>query len=212
VRVAVYACLVFAACAVPPSPSEPSHAAAHPNEAGVARVVFRPSDSQIVTPAGTFGACERKRNSTGVFTVFCDKLGDEAQEGLIFNFYLPGVWTKEPFTAEEVAKMLQAQSRSDSTFVSGFAAPDSRTGVLNYFLFLSATYPETRSGQGYLARVAPLGDGVYSLLHTRTFEGPPELMPEVIRRWLAETVKQNEQPTSVIEASEEWLSVVRGER
>ena len=62
--------------------------------------------------------------------------------------------------------------------------------ALNYFLTMSATYPDDQSGQGFITKVAPLGNGVYSLLHTRMFQGAPELMPEIIRRWLVETLKQ----------------------
>lgn len=126
----------------------PTPVEARANDAGAPRVVFAPSDTQIVTPDGTFGNCERKRNPTGVFTVFCDKLEGGAQEGLIFNFYVPGVWRNEPFTSEEIAQMMRAQLRSDTTFVGGFGAPDSRTRALNYFLTMSATYPDARSGQG----------------------------------------------------------------
>ena len=84
--------------------------------------------------------------------------------------------------------MMRAQLRSDTTFVGGFGAPDAKTGALNYFLTMSATYPDAQSGQGFITKVAPLGNGVYSLLRTRMFQGPPELMSELIRSWLAEMV------------------------
>jgi hypothetical protein len=74
---------------------------------------------------------------------------------------------------------------------------------------MSATYPDDRSGQGFVTKVAPLGNGVYSLLHTRMFQGPPELVPELIRRWLIEVLQQKGMPISVIEPSEDWLGVVR---
>jgi hypothetical protein len=233
-RFAGLTCLLLAACSPPPTPtaptpSESSTAPAHsappsassmppaspgeerPKGVDAARVVFGPRDTQIVTPDGTFGNCERKRNPTGVFSVFCDKLGGD-QEGLIFNFYLRGVWRNEPFTAEDVAQEMRAQLRPDTTFVGGFAAPDSRTRALHYFLTMSATYPDAQSGQGFVTKVAPLGDGVYSLLYTRMFRGPPELMPEMIRSWLVEMSNQKEMPVTVIEAGEDWLDVVRGGR
>jgi hypothetical protein len=34
-------------------------------------------------------------------------------------------------------------------------------------------------------------------------------MPELIRRWLVETLKQKGMPVNVIEPSVEWLSVAR---
>lgn len=233
--VAGAACVLLSACAPPPAPAAPppsesstapaqsaspsasptpppSRAEERPKDAGAARVVFGPSDTQIVTPDGTFGNCDRKRNPTGVFTVFCDKLGEGAQEGLIFNFYVPGVWRNEPFTAEDVAQEMRAQLRPNTTFVGGFAAPDSKTRALHYFLTMSATYPNDQSGQGFITKVAPLGNGAYSLLHTRMFQGPPELMPELIRRWLVETLKQKGMPVNVIEPSVEWLSEAQGGR
>jgi hypothetical protein len=169
--------------------------------------VFRPSDSQIVTSYATFGNCDRKRNATGVFSVSCDKLGNENEEGLIFNFYVRGPWAEQSFTAREIAARMQ----EDPAYLSGFTAPDPQTGALAYFLIMSSA-GDRQGGQAYVVKVAPLGDGVYSLLHTRKFEEPAERVPEMIRTWLAETLRRGDNPTSAIEPSEEWLSLARGER
>lgn len=176
------------------------------------RIVFAPGDVQLVTREGTFGNCERTLEETRVFVVACAKLGDEQEEGLILNLYVPGVWTTESFTAEDVARMLRARQRERASFDYGFAAPDPSTGALQYFVARTALQPEEQTGQAWLVKVAPLGDSVYSLLHTRTFQGPPDLLSEPMRSWLAESLEKKDDPALTIEPAEEWLGIARGAR
>src|SRR5689334_11837086 len=75
------------------------------------RVLFQPESKTLSLALGEFGPCELEHDrETKVSIVYCEKAGSQGQEGILFNFYLPGVWNTEPFNAESVAMQLRDDS------------------------------------------------------------------------------------------------------
>ena len=182
-------------------PAEPAASTARP-----VRVAFGPTDAVLELSFGRFGPCEvEEDSSTKVFVVYCDKAGAGEKEGILVNFYLPGYWDPGPFDAESVALTIREQLGPETTLEKAFTATDPASGAPNYFLSLSAVYPEEQSGQAFIVKVAPLQGAVYSMFHSVMFSGAAETMRDTIRGWLDENLDTRARILARVAPDAAWL-------
>jgi hypothetical protein len=196
----------------PPTDSSGSTAAssqAVPSERAI--VMLRPGASGFELPIGRFGPCSLTHDQqTRVSTLFCDKSGTENDEGILFNFYVPGVWAKEAFSAESIALQFRS-SLSPDELVFSFAAPEHPGGELRYHIYSMKEYAEKATGQAWITRVARLRDGVYAMSYSRVFYGPPESMREQIRTWLRDNLSAYSTALDAVQLDDGWLDYVKSQ-
>ena len=191
--------------ATPPAQEPPPSSDARP-----AATVLRPTDTHFEISRGRFGPCELERDpETRVAILYCDKSGDPRSEGILFNFYLPGIWASKPFTAEQVAMRIRDGVKQPTTVNFAFGAPHPVSHAIVYYITLMTVYADRNAGQVSFMKVAPLGDAVYSMSYSRMFSGPPEQMPEMIRKWLLSNLKRSYDAIDEVEPDEQWVSYLR---
>lgn len=169
-------------------------------------VPFRPASTTLHLSLGDFGPCQVEHDpQTHVSTVFCDKSDAAGQEGLLFNFYLPGVWSAPPFTPEDVARQLRDSSRP-GTFVEGFfSAPDAPGSEPAFHIVTTAVYPDDHAGQAFIIKVARVGPAVYSRIYSRMFVGPSEDLRGPMRAWLARNLEKYSAELERLRVDEAWV-------
>jgi hypothetical protein len=168
-------------------------------------IVLRPGSPTFELSIGKYGPCELSRDlETLVSTLFCDKIGALGEEGILFNFYLPGIWSTKPFTPETVALQIRDSTRANSFVEESFAAPDS-AGGLAFHITQVIVYPNDNSGQVYVVKVAGLGGAAYSMVYSKMFHGPPQYMRDRIRAWLAENVGAYSRELAAIKLEDAWI-------
>lgn len=183
------------------APTEPS------GDEGQPRKVFSPSEPAFELSFGTFGPCDIEHDHrTGVSMVYCDRSDAPQQEGIVFNFYLPGVWSSGSLTAESVGREIVSKVDRNTTVEASFQAPDKTTGETVVFITMSAIYPD--GGQGFVMKVAPIEDAVYSMSYSKLFSGPPSALRSTIRAWLARTVEEHGTELGALQPDEAWVQVL----
>jgi len=174
---------------------------------------LHPEDMGFELSFGRFGyPCDLERDSTThVIMLHCDRVDAPDEAGITVNFYLPGVWSAEPFTAESVAVSIRDNHSPNTRVLGAFAAPDSATGKLTFFLTTSTVYPDTSKGQAFIMKVAPLEDAVYSVFYTTMFSGRPEAMEARIREWLAAHITEYGREIGSMTLDPSWVTYLRSE-
>jgi hypothetical protein len=164
------------------------------------RKVFRPSDAGFDLSFGRFGyPCDLEHDSTThVVMLHCDKVDTPNEAGITVNFYLPGIWSSEPFTAESVASSIRDNVGPSESVNGAFGVPDSATGKLAYFLTTSAVYSDTNRGQAFIMKIAPLDDAVYSVFYTTIFLG-----------WLAAHITEYGREIGNMSPDPSWVAYLR---
>ena len=176
-------------------------------------VVFRPEATDFTLSLGKFGPCDIEHDPlTRVSTVFCDKVDAPDQEGILFNFYLPGIWTDSRLTPKYVALQIRDRSPRGTFLEAFFAAPDRPSGKLAFYIVQSAVYPEEQAGQVFLMKVARTGDAVYCRSYSRMFTGPPGDMRERIRTWLLANLDEYGRQLAPLRLGESWSRFLREHR
>jgi len=139
----------------------------------------------------------------------CDRVDAPDEAGITVNFYLPGIWSSEPFTAESVASSIRDNVGPNERVNGAFGAPDSATGKLAYFLTTSAVYSDTNRGQAFIMKIAPLDDAVYSVFYTIIFSGKPEATETRIREWLAAHITEYGREIGRMTPDPSWVAYLR---
>lgn len=173
--------------------------------------VFGPSVRGLELSFGRFGyPCDQEYDSTTrIAMLHCDRVDAPDEAGITVNFYLPGIWSSEPFTAESIATAIRDSHGPNAQVLAAFGAPDPLTSKRAYFLYLLDVYPDRHQSQVFVMKVAPLDDAVYSLFYTSLFSGSPETMAENIREWLAAHLLEYDDEIGRLTPDPSWLPHVR---
>jgi hypothetical protein len=171
---------------------------------------FLPDAAGLKLSFGRFGyPCHLEADSkTRVVMLRCDEAGSDETAGITINFYLPGLWASEPFTAETIAIMLRENAARNGQLEGAFKADDP-AGNPNYYLLTSALYAESKQGQAFVVKVAPIADAVYSIFYTRMFTDPAADMRETARKWLAEHLTQCRRELGSFSPDPSWIPFIR---
>jgi hypothetical protein len=198
---------VMPATATPPARAQAELAAAARGSAQASRLVLDPPGKTFEIAAGRFGPCDLEIDpDTHVAIVACEKQGSAGDEGILINFYVPGIWTDASFSAASVAERIRDEHRPGKAFLAGFGAPDPVTRDIHYHLALQALDPGGDSGQAQLMRVAPLGKSgvVYAMYYSKVLRAAPSQLPDVIRDWLASNMASVGRDLVDLQPSESW--------
>jgi hypothetical protein len=137
--------------------------------------------------------------------VYCDKSDAVGQEGILFNFYLPGVWSADPFTPEDVAQQVRDSVRPGTLVEGSFSAPDAPGGELAFHIVTTAVYPDDHAGQAFIIKVARVGSAVYSRIYSKAFQGSPEDLRGRMREWLARNLEKYSSEFARLHLDEAWV-------
>ncbi len=171
-----------------------------------ARIAFHPDNPNFHLSFGDFGPCQAERDhETHVSVVYCNKREAAGQEGVLFNFYLPGVWSTDTITPADVARQIRDSGRSGTVVEGSFAAPDGPGGPLAYHLVTTAVYPEERTGQVWIIKVAQAGSAAYSMIYSRMFRGAPDGLRARMREWLARNLEEYSDELARLRVDDAWV-------
>jgi hypothetical protein len=173
---------------------------------------FLPGDAGFDLTFGRFGhPCQLETGAkTRVVMLQCDEVGGAETAGITVNFYLPTIWASEPFTTETVAIMLRENAARSGQLVGAFELDDPDEGP-SYYLLTSALYPESKQGQAFVMKIAPLADAVYSILYTTMFSGSSADMDVTIRKWLADHLTECRRELGRLAPDPSWLPFIRAQ-
>ncbi|MFH1182740.1 MAG: hypothetical protein V1690_00565 [Candidatus Moraniibacteriota bacterium] len=107
---------------------------------------------------------------TGVRSVFYPLSGQkagEADEEIVFNFYLQGIWGKKLFTSRDVANVIaDSEGVNNTHIIYKFEAPDEISKKPAFFFFTSYT-PDKNTGYINMTKITQIGDDVYSITFSK---------------------------------------------
>lgn len=136
------------------------------------------------------------------------KQGD-ADEEIIFNFYIQNLWTNEAFTTRDVANLfVDSSQKGGPRIIYKFQAPDSRNKKPAFFFASYSAYPGEGYGYAFVSKVASIGDDVYSVIFSKKIAGKGINIGDTILKWFLEN-QEYVKATHNIQPDESWLEVFR---
>ncbi|MBI2012863.1 MAG: hypothetical protein HYS88_00180, partial [Candidatus Colwellbacteria bacterium] len=130
---------------------------------------------------------------TGVWSAYFSLNGmglDNANELLVFNFYLNGVWTDE-VTAEKVAYTFLESATH--VIDKPFTAPDNITKSPSYFIVSFS--PRENFTYLHISKISSVDNCVFSSIYSKKFMGDWPKLENEMNRWLLKDLE------SVVDAS-----------
>jgi hypothetical protein len=137
--------------------------------------------------------------------VYCDKVNAGGSEGILFNFYLPGVWADDPFTAKDVALMIRDNTQSGVIVENSFGAPETLGGELAFYMTETLVEEGNQRGQIFMIKVARLGQAVYSSSYSKVFNGPPDALRDRMRAWLVKNLDRYSRELNKLQVDAAWV-------
>ena len=100
------------------------------------------------------------------------------------NLFVQGVWRETPFALDDIERLLQRTTTSDTTLQRPVFDEDGRP---NYYRVLMQDDPEDGSGDVSILRTTVLKGDVVNLVLTRTFLGTPAEIETAREQWLQDS-------------------------
>jgi hypothetical protein len=135
-----------------------------------------------------------------------------ADELIIFNFYLQGVWGGDKkFSAEDVVNVsLKGQEQNGYTLEYKFEAPDKTTKKPAYFILSDIVYPDQGYGIAYFSKISTVDDDIYSVTFSKQFNGNnKEEIYQNILKWVTDDSEIINR-ISDLSPDDSWLKFMRG--
>lgn len=166
--------------------------------------IIGPDARSISLVGSSFGPYDVTRDSdTKVTTAYYQGgLGD----WFIFNFYLPGVYRSDVFTAKDVADNIREQLASLAFF--SFQAPDPSTGADAYYLALIDEQKEENKATVFLMKIGTMSGAVYGVIYGRDFSDMEDAKGSAIA-WISQDAETYFSEVGGIAPDKKWLATFK---
>lgn len=148
---------------------------------------------------------------TGVRSVYYPLLGQktvEADEEVILNFYIQGVWADEVFTARDFANQFVNGSENDGDYIlDHFEAPDPVTKEPAFYIVSYAIYPDLEYGYVFLSKITSIKNDVYSVLLSKKFVGTEMDLKNKMTEWLEKEGDYYQTVVADIKPDNSWIEL-----
>lgn len=105
-----------------------------------------------------------------------------ADEEIFYSFFIQGIWTDKPFTAEEVAMLLSDNSGEESNeVITKYEAPDPLTGERAFYI-ITIVNSENDNIYMLVSKVTSVGIDVYSVTYLKKMTEKEK--NETVASWL----------------------------